>query len=116
MLLAGAVQPWSLGHGGQSRVLLEARLPTRLGTKVARRIISARARLLLLPRPSPATAVLDAAALSPLARTWMDDAEEVGRSVGVVEWPQPDPLDTAARRRERAHDWVRRVVDALLEA
>ena len=116
MLVAGAVQPWSLGKGGQTRVFLEARLSTRLGTKLARRILSARARLLLLPRSSPISDVLEAAAISPGARTWMRDAEEVGRNVGVTAWPDPDPLDTPARRRARVQEWTRRGVDPLLEA
>jgi len=116
MIVAGAVQPWSLGKGGQSRVFLEARLATRLGTKLARRILSARARLLLLPRPSPLSEVLEAVALSPSARTWVRDAEEVGRSVGVTEWPEPDPLATPDRRRTVAQEWMRRVVDPVLEA
>ena len=116
MLLAGATRPWSLGPGGHVRVFLEARLLTRLGTKLTRRVIRARARMLLLPRPSPISEVLDAAEETFGVRTWLSDAEEVARAVGVTVWPVPEPGATPARRRWLVRSWAAQVVDPLLDA
>ena len=54
--------------------------------------------------------------MSPGVRTWLCDAGEVARSVGVTEWPVPEPGASPARRRALVRTWAKQVVDPLLEA
>jgi hypothetical protein len=73
----------SLGDGGHVRALHESRFLTRLGSRVAQRIIMARARLLCLPDDSPISGVLKAA-VAQTGVTWLDHARVVTLELGVV--------------------------------
>ena len=116
LLLTGASGTLSLGPGGHVRAFLEARFLTRLGTKVTRRVIMARARLALLPSPSPISPVLAALAAAGGEATWLEHAEAVAREVGVSAWPSAAPGATPDQRRRVGAAWGRAVVDPLLEA
>ena len=94
----------SLGAGAQHRLLLTLGVRLRLGTKLAIRIGTARARLLSLPVDSPVTAATQGA-LSVTGRHWLTDALLVLASIGLDQTlgadcflPVPGSDPQAARR------------------
>ena len=72
--IIGFTNKVSLGTGGRVRVLLELRMPWRLSTVVALRIIMARARIHFLKEDTPAADVLQAAAAQK-TKTWLNHAD-----------------------------------------
>ena len=115
LLLAGPASQLSLGPGGHVRAFLEARLLTRIGTKLTRRVITARARMGLLDEHSPVAPVLAATAAAACGATWWEAAEAVAGGIGIAAWPSVSPTATPADRKRVARAWARAVVDPLLE-
>lgn len=78
----GAGTGLSLGDGGQARLLYDVGFSYRLSTRLALRICTTRARLLMLPPESSMSSVI-AAAGNVVGGTWLDDAKEVIRNLGI---------------------------------
>ena len=74
----------SLGSGGYARVLCALGIDLHLATKVALRILSARARLLMVPSHSAIPGILEGARRVPGA-TWLDDSLPLERRFGISE-------------------------------
>jgi len=74
----------SLGAGGRHRLMMILGVELRLSTAMAIRIVLARARLLSLPPGNPVEAAISGAEHS-TGRTWLSDAVEVMRGMGIHE-------------------------------
>ena len=113
--LLGMSPGLSLGAKGHVRVLCETRFFTRLSSKVALRIILARARLLALPVCNPVGEIVKAAH----ARTgpcWLDHARMLSVELGVYpDFTEFTALDDSVRgdpiaRRRVVTLWKHKVV------
>ena len=80
-----AIEGASLGTGGYARILIALGIDLRLSSKVALRILSARARLLSLPPSSFGPNILQGAS-KVVGATWIDDSFELLRFFEI----QPD--------------------------
>ena len=110
-LLLGIPVDVSLGPGGHVRLFAETRFLTRLGARLAQRIIMARCRLLNLPEVSPVCGVVQAASRV-IGDTWLDHSRQVMLHFGIVDdmlLPVGDRLD-AKVRKQQVKAWKDRVV------
>jgi hypothetical protein len=94
----------SFGEGGYGSILIAFGMKHRLGTKVAERIVLARARLLSLPLDSPVSQAVQGCALLTGA-TWLDHARAVGRElqleVDFLDYEPSMAILSAAGQRSR---------------
>ena len=99
------------GAGGYARVLCALGIDLRLATKVALRILSARARLLIGPNDSAIPGILEGVRRVPGA-TWLDDSLALEHRFGISEdflefaqqVTQPIPINPKSRL------WIRTAV------
>ena len=80
--MLGLPHGFSLGTGGHVKAFSETRFTTRLGARLAQRIILARARLLSLPDDSPVNNIILGAS-EVTGSTWMDHARIVTQNCGI---------------------------------
>ena len=110
--LLGLPPSASFGAGGHVRAFLETRLLTRAAAKVATRIITAWARVLLLPQDSPVAPAIRAA-LAAGGGTWLQDAAAVAQTYGVSAPPLhlADAAEAGPKaRRQAVRSWARAAV------
>jgi len=74
---------FSLSDGGMVRVLAETRFLTRVASRLAQRIVLARARIMCLPIDNPIAPVLSGASAI-TGPTWLDDVVAIQRELGIT--------------------------------